>query len=742
MDELELKPPSLAERCRPQTWGAVCGYTNEIGFLRDEAALTKSANADRPGGRSVLFSPAGVGKTVLGELYGRALHCSAPGGDPCRACWDCDQWRTRSHLNLRILNGAFGNTASFASDVNEAIDSTFDGNGRLVVLIDEAELLAPQAWSLLHDRIERPPSDVTFIVCAGRPLDLATRHRELLREVRLNGLSMTARQRMLRNAAENEGLVIEPPALQLLARLGGERPRALLNHLEALALRGSVTADDVRAHFHDPRTEKALAYFERVLARASLADQIAALRDEAGLPLEEVGALVRGTLTSMLGTPALGLPDEGLPFAFDAARSRADLASGLLDRRTDKGLSSQQMFSRLIAWWSTPIADESELIARINDFDEWLNGPARMVELDTAIGFRTVDRRRRPKDELQVLEAGRGGVASARRQALSADYLSRTDVQRIWDAASFLIQKHGLYLNGRLSLCWGPGGQEDEAEIAGAIFGLQHELRQWALRQEKARTEADMKFHRVRIHARDAEGERWTHWGLASRHNLDVGGWVEGYRGRSTKPLAIATKVEWEPGPRSGQSALDRHHEVLAYLLAGIEPGWRVQAQDELGRTTDIPVAELLGVRTQRAAGKRFMKSRTAVSRYIDREYRSRASAILPPLSLFDEQVWDSALSGWEVAEHDYRTQCELEYERRVMNFRRDWPPDDAATKELRAVERSRLEEQWASEESFRIARRPGISRIPKTTEMNIEDPASKVAGPAINNKKKTKKQM
>jgi len=485
-----------------------------------------------------------------------------------------------------------------------------------------------------------------------------------------------------------------------------------------------------------------LIYVERELARTSLKDQIAALRDEGDLSPSEVGALIRGVLTSILGPPALGLSEENLPIAFEAARVRTDLGAALLQRGADLRLGAREMFSRLVAWWSASIEDESALIARVNDFDEWLNGPAQKVEHETAIGFRTMDRRRRPKDELQALEAGRGGVASARRQARSADYLSRTDVQRIWDAASFLIQKHGLYLNGRLSLCWGPGGQDDEAEIAGAIFGLQHELRQWALRQEKARTEADMKFHRVRIHARDAEGARWAHWGLASRHNLDVGGWVEGYRGRSTKPLAIATKMEWEPGPRSGQSALDRHHEVLAYLLAGIEPGWRVQAQDELGRTTDIPVSELLGIGTQRAAGKRFMKSRIAVSRYIDREYRSRASPILPPLSLFDEQLWGSALSGWEVAEHDYRRQCELEYERRLTNFRRDWPLNDTATKEFRAAERTRLEEQWAREEKFRVARRPGISRIPTTVEMNIKNPASKVASAAINKKKKTKKQM
>lgn len=699
MSVSERRAASLAERYRPRAWPDVLGHADAVAFLRDQAARAKDEDDDLAGGRSVLIvGPPGSGKSSLAELYGRAIHCSELGGDPCGQCSDCESWRTRTHHNLRLLNGQYGGP-SFASDVSSEVENEYDGRGRLVILIDEGELLTPAAWGLLHDRMERPPANVTFIVCATKTESVPERHRDLFRRIEVRELCVADREALIRKVCTLEGVEIEEAGIVALAKWGGGRARKLLNLLETLAHQGPVSETGVRSLFHSPLTGVGLKYVESVLRREPLSEQMRIL-DEASLSVEGVAELVHSVLGALLGAPALNLADEQLRLVHAEAAARLDLANALLGRGDELQLTPRAMFTRLMGWWREPIRTRAGLIERVNAFDEFLNGAGSVMSATSADA---PARRRRTPAELRSLVGERApSVRRRARSRASEQWLADVDVQRVWDAGSFLIQKFGLYLDRRLSLRFESAG--DEAASA-AITELLSQMRMWANRHWRTSSMKEP-LHWVRVHSRDEAGARWAHIVLSAPKEANLERWLTRYRRQTRRPLDIATKVELDLPHRAAD--LERHWDLLCVVLEGCDPSWTIMREDE-ERIGKVPVHRLLGVEAPRQSGRHWGKQRIFVSRYIDGAYRQRAAEVLPFLSIFDERRVYAARWGWEPAEFEYRRSCEEEYKRLVEEFERDWARSGDALAERRNSEWRVLQEAWSARLNLRITARPGI---------------------------------
>jgi hypothetical protein len=218
----------------------------------------------------------------------------------------------------------------------------------------------------------------------------------------------------------------------------------------------------------------------------------------------------------------------------------------------------------------------------------------------------------------------------------TADYLTESEVRRVWDAGSFLIQQYGLTFNACLSLCWGLDGAS----------------------------------------------------------------------------AAKVTDIVWDCPALTDSNGMERHHELLAIVLAPVDPEWQVATHGNGAGPHWAKARTLLGIKRLRRAGSPIMRDRVSASRLISRGARQPAAEILPVLSIFDEGRWAEARTGWELLEHQYRQQLKLEWRHAMERFEIDWPPSESSMKERREAELDVFKRAWRDAGNVRIALRPGFGGL------------------------------
>ena len=111
---------------------------------------------------------------------------------------------------------------AFARSINAEVDTDlFGAAGKLVIIIDQAHLLSKRAFDLLHDRMERTPPNVTFILCTTEIDGVPGRARSLFQQLEIGPVGTPARMEFLRKICKEEHFIYGDSALDLLARRSG-----------------------------------------------------------------------------------------------------------------------------------------------------------------------------------------------------------------------------------------------------------------------------------------------------------------------------------------------------------------------------------------------------------------------------------------------------------------------------------------------------------------------------------------
>ena len=126
---------------------------------------------------SLLFSgPAGSGTRETAVATAQAINCLSPKGegesrDSCGVCTACLRIARGAHPDVIVVSP--GDNASIKIEqVRDVIDRAgykpFEGRRR-VVIIDEADTMAPAAQNALLKTLEEPPPSSVFILVTARP---------------------------------------------------------------------------------------------------------------------------------------------------------------------------------------------------------------------------------------------------------------------------------------------------------------------------------------------------------------------------------------------------------------------------------------------------------------------------------------------------------------------------------------------------------------------------------------------
>jgi DNA polymerase-3 subunit gamma/tau len=247
----EIAPPPvhaaayrvLARKYRPTTFDDLIGQEAMVRILRNAFAIGRVAHA------FMLTGVRGVGKTTTARIIARALNCTGPddtGGptaDPCGVCGNCRAILAEREPDVFEMDAA---SRTGVDDVREIIEVSRSRPMKIrtkVFIIDEIHMLSRNAFNALLKTLEEPPPHVKFIFATTEirkvPITVLSRCQRFdLRRVRVSELHT-----LFTRIAEQEGVAIEPAALDLIARAADGSVRDGLSMLDQAIAQGDGVAD-------------------------------------------------------------------------------------------------------------------------------------------------------------------------------------------------------------------------------------------------------------------------------------------------------------------------------------------------------------------------------------------------------------------------------------------------------------------------------------------------------------------
>ena len=225
---------TLINKYRPQNLEEVVGQGDVVRSLKGVLAKKTS--------RTFLFvGESGTGKTSLARIVARMVGCE--------------------NRNIYEINAASENGVNEMREIVEKLSYSALGASRSkMVIIDEAQRLSPQGWSVLLKPTEEPPKHVFWAFCSTDPgkIPAAIKTRCCGGGFSLKPVPADDILDLLKSVCEKEGWDTPEEVLFLLSQKAGGSPRQALSTLAQCS--ECTTRKAAAAMLHELEEESAEAY--------------------------------------------------------------------------------------------------------------------------------------------------------------------------------------------------------------------------------------------------------------------------------------------------------------------------------------------------------------------------------------------------------------------------------------------------------------------------------------------------
>ncbi|PSR22626.1 MAG: DNA polymerase III subunit gamma/tau [Sulfobacillus acidophilus] len=228
---------------RPRSFSEVQGQDRIVATLREAVHQGRLTHA-------YLFSgPRGTGKTSVARILAKAVNCEqrCENGDPCLKCPSCQSIERGQHLDVIEIDAASNRGIDEIRDIKERITHQTAVSRYKVYIIDEAHMLTTEAFNAFLKTLEEPPAHVLFILATTEAHKLPVTVLSRCQRYEFKRLTIPVIQARLQFVAEQEGIAVEPEALELVAQAADGAMRdalSLFDQVVAVATH-AVTVDDV-----------------------------------------------------------------------------------------------------------------------------------------------------------------------------------------------------------------------------------------------------------------------------------------------------------------------------------------------------------------------------------------------------------------------------------------------------------------------------------------------------------------
>ena len=220
---------ALYRKWRPSTFREVVGQDAVVTTLQNQI------KSDRIGHAYLFCGTRGTGKTSAAKIFARAVNCpnaAKLGGNPCNECEVCKAIGSGRAMNVFEIDAASNNGVDNIRDIRDQVEYPPVTGRFKVYIIDEVHMLSPGAFNALLKTLEEPPAYVIFILATTDPQKIPATVLSRCQRYDFRRMSRQTITEHLKEITDNEGVKVEPQALEYIAEAGDGSMRDSLSLLD------------------------------------------------------------------------------------------------------------------------------------------------------------------------------------------------------------------------------------------------------------------------------------------------------------------------------------------------------------------------------------------------------------------------------------------------------------------------------------------------------------------------------